>query len=98
MVAAMIVGRVTVSGIDAQDVPIGEHRIDPPLPREVGDEIGIFHLGSTAVVFLEAAQVPAGDIHRALGAIRVGDVLTRADESNGTASTEVKGSKEPTDG
>lgn len=52
MVAAMIVGRISVSGIDERDVPIGSFR--PGLSIEQGDEIGIFHLGSTAVVFLEA--------------------------------------------
>jgi phosphatidylserine decarboxylase len=53
MVGAMIVGRITVSVIDARDVPLGQHVIAPPQVVERGDEIGIFHLGSTAVVFLE---------------------------------------------
>jgi phosphatidylserine decarboxylase len=53
MVAAIVVGRITVAGIDAHDVPMGTHVIDPPVHVERGDEIGIFHLGSTAVVFLE---------------------------------------------
>ena len=53
MVAAIVVGRITVTGIDAHDVPMGTHRIDPPARVERGDEIGIFHLGSTAVVFVE---------------------------------------------
>jgi phosphatidylserine decarboxylase len=53
MVAAMVVGRITVTGIDARDVPFGAHRYDPPLPVGRGDEIGIFHLGSTAVIFFE---------------------------------------------
>jgi phosphatidylserine decarboxylase len=53
MVAAMVVGRITVSGIDARDVPFGEHRYDPPLRVSRGEEIGIFRLGSTAVVFFE---------------------------------------------
>jgi len=53
MVAAMVVGRITVAGIDARDVPVGNHTFSPH--REVlrGDEIGVFHLGSTAVVFFE---------------------------------------------
>ncbi len=54
MVAAMVVGRITVTGIDARDVPIGVHAYDTPLPVARGDEIGIFRLGSTAVVFFEA--------------------------------------------
>jgi phosphatidylserine decarboxylase len=57
MVAAMIVGRITVSGIDARDVPFGEHVFHPPRPIARGDELGIFHLGSTAVVFLEPRAV-----------------------------------------
>lgn len=53
MVAAMVVGRITVTGLDARDVPIGLHPYDPPLRVARGDEIGIFRLGSTAVVFFE---------------------------------------------
>ena len=53
MVAAMVVGRITVTGIDARDVPFGAHEISPGLDVERGDEIGIFRLGSTAVVFFE---------------------------------------------
>lgn len=94
MVAAMIVGRVTVSGVDAPDVPIGDHHLEPPLAREAGDEIGIFHLGSTAVVFLEPGKLATdGGFDRALGPILVGDVLARAAQSNG-----VNGSKEHPDG
>ncbi len=58
MVGAMIVGRITVSGIDARDVPLGEHTLDPPLAVASGDEIGVFHLGSTAVVFVEKDKAP----------------------------------------
>jgi phosphatidylserine decarboxylase len=50
MVSAMIVGRITVSGIAARDVPLGDHLLDAPV--EKGAEIGAFHLGSTAVVLL----------------------------------------------
>lgn len=53
MVAAMVVGRITVTGIDARDVPFGVHVPEAPLDVERGDEIGIFRLGSTAVVFFE---------------------------------------------
>jgi phosphatidylserine decarboxylase len=53
MVAAMVVGRITVTGIEARDVPFGAHRYDPPRPVGRGDEIGIFRLGSTAVIFFE---------------------------------------------
>jgi phosphatidylserine decarboxylase len=51
MVAAMVVGRITVTGVDARDVPFGTHA--PNLDIERGAEIGQFHLGSTAVVLLE---------------------------------------------
>lgn len=53
MVAAMIVGRITVTGIDAWDVPLGTHHPEPGRVVARGDEIGMFHLGSTAVVFFE---------------------------------------------
>lgn len=53
MVGAMVVGRITVSALPARDVPLGEHVIDPPMAVARGDEIGMFHLGSTAVVFAE---------------------------------------------
>lgn len=58
MVGAMIVGRITVTAVEGRDVPLGFHRIDPALPVERGDEIGIFHLGSTAVVFVEKGVAP----------------------------------------
>jgi len=51
MVAAMIVGRITVEGVPGRDVPFGNHRLNLPIRR--GDEIGVFHLGSTAVIFFE---------------------------------------------
>ncbi len=73
MVAAMIVGRVTVSGVDARDVPIGTHALDPPLPRGRGAELGVFHLGSTAVLFTEPGKVKP--FTRALGPVRLGDAL-----------------------
>lgn len=53
MVAAMVVGRITVTGIDARDVPFGVHTFEPGIQVGRGDEIGIFRLGSTAVVFFE---------------------------------------------
>jgi phosphatidylserine decarboxylase len=58
MVGAMIVGRITVTAIDARDVPIGDHVIEPGLLVAPGDEIGMFHLGSTAVVFVEKGRSP----------------------------------------
>jgi phosphatidylserine decarboxylase len=85
MVAAMIVGRITVTGIDARDVPFGEHRFDPPRPIRRGEELGIFHLGSTAVVFLEARALHAWCASE--GSVRYGQALARgvAQARNGVA-------------
>ena len=74
MVAAIVVGRVTVVGINEKDVPHGAHRIDPPLPLKRGDELGMFHLGSTAVVLLEGRA--SDKIHAQVGPIRYGEALT----------------------
>jgi phosphatidylserine decarboxylase len=75
MVAAMIVGRITVSGIDARDVPLGLHPYGPPLAVKRGDEIGIFRLGSTAVLFFERGVVDRWLISG--GEVRVGEPLAR---------------------
>jgi phosphatidylserine decarboxylase len=79
MVAAMVVGRITVSGIAARDVPLGDHT--PNLSLERGDELGMFHLGSTVVLFLERAAM--GSWLAREGAIRYGQGLARA--ANGFA-------------
>ena len=73
MVAAMVVGRITVTGVDARDVPVGEHR--PGLTVARGDEIGIFHLGSTAVVFLERRAIDRWQ--KLEGTVRMGEALAR---------------------
>jgi phosphatidylserine decarboxylase len=87
MVAAIVVGRITVSVIDAHDVPNGEHRVEPPVRVARGDEIGIFHLGSTAVVFIEPCAKARWDVNA--GAVRFGERLaTSAMRENG-ASTKV---------
>lgn len=70
MVSAMIVGRISVTGIDARDVPIGTRVLEPPLRVRRGDEIGIFRLGSTAVVFVEPGAWP--EFTLPLGSVRVG--------------------------
>lgn len=74
MVGAVIVGRITVTGVDAPDVPPGEHRFEPARNVVRGDELGIFHLGSTVVLLLE----PGVSVTRQLGKIRYGDSLLRA--------------------
>ena len=72
MVAAMIVGRITVTGVDAPDVPFGTIIPEEPRALDRGDEIGIFHLGSTVVLFLEPGRAP---IRHRLGPIRWGAAL-----------------------
>jgi len=73
MVSAMIVGRVTVTGVPGQDAPFGTHVIDPACDLARGDEIGIFHLGSTAVVFIEPNVSTAW--RRGHGPIRLGEAM-----------------------
>jgi phosphatidylserine decarboxylase len=68
MVAAMVVGRVTVRGVPARDVPLGDHMPDESVRR--GDEIGVFHLGSTAVVFFERSALDRWSIDA--GRVRFG--------------------------
>jgi phosphatidylserine decarboxylase len=70
MVGAMIVGRITVTAVEGHDVPLGDHTIDPGLAVQRGDEIGVFHLGSTAVVFAEKGAGPLWS--RGLGTIKLG--------------------------
>ena len=79
MVAAMVVGRITVTGIDARDVPIGDHT--PRVTLERGDELGMFHLGSTVVLFLERAAM--GTWLAGEGAIQYGQALARAAVNGG---------------
>lgn len=73
MVGAMIVGRITVAGIESRDVPVGNHVPSPPRVVARGDEIGVFHLGSTAVVFAEKGSCPAWTAP--IGPIRMGQRL-----------------------
>ena len=76
MVAAMIVGRITVVGVEGRDVPFGRQRFDPAIQLRRGEELATFHLGSTAVIFGD----PAGPcFDRPLGPIQVGNRLTRAE-------------------
>jgi phosphatidylserine decarboxylase len=73
MVGAIIVGRITVNVIPGQDVPLGDHAMSPPRPVQKGEEIGIFHLGSTAIVFVERGA--AAPFTRATGPVRLGQSL-----------------------
>lgn len=75
MVGAMIVGRITVSAVEGREVPVGLHTIEPALPVARGDEIGVFHLGSTAVVFAEKNATATWT--RPIGPVRLGEPLSR---------------------
>lgn len=70
-VAAIVVGRITVTGFPERDVPFGEFTPDTPVAR--GEELGMFHLGSTAVMFFEKRAV--GELAAALGPTRFGEAL-----------------------
>jgi phosphatidylserine decarboxylase len=70
-VGAMIVGRITVTMIPGPFVPAGDHRVEPAHALKRGDELGMFHLGSTIVLLLE----PGTTISRALGRVRYGESL-----------------------
>jgi phosphatidylserine decarboxylase len=74
MVGAMIVGRITVTGVDGRDVPLGTHVLSPPRVVARGDEIGMFHLGSTAAVFVEKGAAPRWTA--TTGPIRMGRALS----------------------
>ncbi len=73
MVAAIIVGRVTVEGVDERDVSEGLHQIDKPVFVEKGGEIGQFHLGSTVVMFIESKAF--GRWLMPDGAVRYGEAI-----------------------
>lgn len=80
MVVAMIVGRITTVGIEARDVPFGDHMFNPPARVERGEEIGVFHLGSTAVVLVEPRA--AGTWLVGEGQVRYGQALLRSREAS----------------
>jgi len=73
MVAAMLVGRITVTGLPYRDVASGTHEFDPPRNIALGDEVGVFHLGSTVVLFAEPRM--NASFSRTPGPIRSGDPL-----------------------
>ena len=71
MVGAIVVGRISVTAVPGPAPTPGVHVIDPPLPVAKGDEIGVFHLGSTAVLLTE----PGITIVRTSGPVRYGESL-----------------------
>ncbi len=72
MVGAIIVGRITVTVLGGADTRPGVYPLEPPVPLQAGDEIGVFHLGSTAVVFVEKGT----PISRDPGPILYGQALS----------------------
>lgn len=74
LVGAMVVGRITTPFVFGRDVPLGAHPLAPAAEVARGDEIGTFHLGSTAVVFFEPRVPP---LSCSIGPIRFGAPLTR---------------------
>ncbi|HEX4339872.1 MAG TPA: archaetidylserine decarboxylase [Polyangiaceae bacterium] len=71
MVGAMIVGKITVTAIQANETPLGIYRFEPALDVKRGDELGMFHLGSTVVLFTGRGT----PITRRHGAVRCGQSL-----------------------
>lgn len=70
LVGATIVGRISVSMIPEPAVPPGD-TVLPAHPLARGDELGMFHLGSTAVVLFERGPV----LTREIGPVRMGEGL-----------------------
>ena len=81
LVGAMIVGRMTVKGIDQSDVA-GEHRVSLKIQR--GEELGAFHLGST-VVFAVGPRSFDG-FARGTGEVTYGQALAIAARDSATQS------------
>ncbi len=93
MVAAIGVGHVTVS----YDPEVATHRpgflraavrhrrYDEPKPIRRGDELGIFHLGSTTIVVFEPGRVELGRFEPG-EAMKMGIGIGRARAANGTSA------------
>ncbi len=71
MVGAMIVGKITISAIEANETPLGIYRFEPALDVRRGDELGMFHLGSTVVLLTGRGTT----ISRRHGAVKCGQSL-----------------------
>ncbi|MBN1612352.1 MAG: phosphatidylserine decarboxylase [Polyangiaceae bacterium] len=74
MVGAMVVGRISVTGIADLASAQEDRELSPSPGVKRGDEIGIFHLGSTVVLFVE----PQVTLCRPEGRIRYGQSLLAA--------------------
>ena len=74
MVGATIVGKISATVFGTDRISTGDHQLSPPASVARGDEIGVFHLGSTVVVLLQTS----GRLSRATGPVRYGESLVRA--------------------
>ena len=73
MVGAVVVGRISVNVLPNVHDPEGVYPMNPSVYVRRGDEIGTFHLGSTAVLLLE----PGAEIAHPLGPVRYGQSLAK---------------------
>ena len=78
MVGAIGVGRIGLSFDDVQtnrgDTPGLRSYVDSPIPRDRGDELGVFHMGSTAIVMTPPA-CKLDVLAQAGASIRLGEVM-----------------------
>lgn len=75
LVGATIVGRITISVNGGRDTSPGELEVSPPVDVQRGDELGMFHLGSTVVVLFRDAHA----ITDLRGPILLGESLVLAE-------------------
>ncbi len=82
MVGAIGVGRIGLSFDDVQtnrgDTPGLRSYADSPIPRDRGDELGVFHMGSTAIV-MTSPGCKLEVLARAGSSIRMGEVMARGE-------------------
>ena len=80
MVGAIGVGRIGLSLDDVQtnrgDSPGVRSFTDAPIPRERGEELGVFHMGSTAIVMTPPGCVLQGTV-TAGSSVRMGERMAR---------------------
>ena len=80
MVGAIGVGRIGLSFDDVQtnrgDTPGLRSYADSPIPRDRGDELGVFHMGSTAIVMTRPA-CKLDVVAQAGASIRMGEVMAK---------------------
>ncbi len=78
MVAAFGVGHMSASYLDIQSHPkqIRSEFLNPAVPLVKGDELGIFHLGSTVIMLTQEGLELCPDVEP--GKIRLGEALLKA--------------------